>query len=97
MEPMKTITLDGVTYEITDAQARATLQQIVEGLPTVDEQMRNAFTKVQNDIGTSRICYIYQHKNKASRHSENRRRQKQNNVIQLLERTGFYAHEKGGD
>lgn len=50
MEPMKTITLDGVTYEITDAQARATLQQIVEGLPTVDEQMRDAFTKVQNDM-----------------------------------------------
>lgn len=50
MEPMKTITLNGQTFEITDAQARATLQQIVEGLPTVDEQMRNAFTQVQNDI-----------------------------------------------
>lgn len=28
MEPMKTITLDGVTYEITDAQARATCENI---------------------------------------------------------------------
>lgn len=52
MEPMKTLTMDGVTYEITDAQARQTLQQIVSGLPTVDEQMRNAFTQVQNDITT---------------------------------------------
>lgn len=50
MEPMKTLTMDGVTYEITDEQARQTLQQIVSGLPTVDEQMRNAFTQVQNDI-----------------------------------------------
>jgi microcystin-dependent protein len=50
MDPMKTITLNGQEFEITDAQARATLQQIVEGLPTVDEQMRNAFTQVQNDI-----------------------------------------------
>ena len=48
MEPMKTLTLNGQTFEITDAQARATLQQIVAGLPTVDEQMRNAFTQVQN-------------------------------------------------
>lgn len=50
MEPMKTLTLNGQEFEITDAQARATLQQIVEGLPTVDEQMRDAFTKVQNDM-----------------------------------------------
>lgn len=49
---MKTLTMAGVTYEITDEQARSQIQQIIEGLPTVDEQMRNAFTKVQNDITT---------------------------------------------
>lgn len=48
MEPMKTLTLNGQEFEITDAQARATLRQIIAGLPTVDEQMRDAFTKVQN-------------------------------------------------
>ena len=52
MEDMKTLTIGGKTFEITDAQARQTLQQIVSGLPTVDEQMRNAFTQVQNDITT---------------------------------------------
>ena len=51
-EPMKTLTIEGVTYVITDEQARATLQQIINGLPTVDEQMRNAFTQVQNDVST---------------------------------------------
>ena len=52
MEPMITMTMQGVTYEITDAQARRTLNQIVEGLPTVDEQMREAFSQVQQDIQT---------------------------------------------
>jgi hypothetical protein len=42
--------MEGITYEITDAKARQQLQQIIAGLPTVDEQMRNAFTQVQNDI-----------------------------------------------
>lgn len=49
-EPMATLAMGGVTYEITDAQARQQLQQIIAGLPTVDEQMRNAFTQVQDDI-----------------------------------------------
>ena len=62
MDPMSKLTLEGRSaqtgepfeseFEIVDAQARQTLQQIVEGLPTVDEQMRNAFTQVQNDITT---------------------------------------------
>lgn len=53
MEPMKTVTIAGQQFEITDAQARSLINQIIEGLPTVDEQMRNAFSKVQQDIQTA--------------------------------------------
>jgi len=60
MDPLSTLTLEGRSaetgetfeneFEIVDAQARQNINQIIEGLPTVDEQMRNAFTQVQNDI-----------------------------------------------
>ena len=62
MDLMSTLTLTArdpetgqqftVEFEIADAQARQTMQQIISGLPTVDEQMRNAFTQAQNDIST---------------------------------------------
>lgn len=56
MDPMSTLTIESEEgsqeFEITDAQARQILQQLISGLPTVDEQMRNAFTQVQNDITT---------------------------------------------
>ena len=56
MEEMSTMTFeteDGTKeFEVVDAQSRQTIQQIIAGLPTVDEQMRNAFTQVQNDITT---------------------------------------------
>lgn len=60
MDPLSTLTLNGrsaetgetfeTEFEIVDAQARQNINQIIDGLPTVDEQMRNAFTQVQNDI-----------------------------------------------
>lgn len=53
MEPMITITIAGQQFEITDQQARNQIDQIIDGLPTVDEQMRNAFSKVQQDIQTA--------------------------------------------
>lgn len=56
MDPMSTLIIESKEgsqeFEITDAQARQILQQLISGLPTVDEQMRNAFTQVQNDITT---------------------------------------------
>lgn len=50
MDPMSIVIIQGVSFEIVDAEARENLQQIISGLPTIDEQMRNAFTEVQNDI-----------------------------------------------
>lgn len=42
MEPMKTITLDGVTYEITDAQARATCENIDEQVGAISQHKAGA-------------------------------------------------------
>ncbi len=61
MEPMKTITLDGVTYEITDAQARETCTNI-------DAQTRATFedfdarTSATFEIVDEQVKAISQHK-----------------------------------